>query len=102
MQETQVQSLGQEDPPLAPPRARKWQRILVFFPGESREQRSLVSYSPWSHKRVRQDLGTKQQKTLLSILRTFSMFKAHRDLLHLLVLWILILQMQKLRHRILK
>ena len=52
--------------------------------------------------RVRQDLGAKQQKTLLSTVRVFSMFKAHRDLLHLLLLWIFILQMQKLRHRILK
>ena len=23
---------------------------LVFFPGESHEQRSLVGYSPWDHK----------------------------------------------------
>ena len=43
--------------------------------------------------RVRQDLGTKQQKTLLSTVHVFSMFKAHRDLLHLLLLWIFILQM---------
>ena len=26
---------------------RKWQPILVFLPGESHGQRSLVGYSPW-------------------------------------------------------
>ena len=29
---------------------RAWQLILVFFPGESHGQRSLVGYSPWDHK----------------------------------------------------
>ena len=28
----------------------KWQPTLVFLPGKSLEQRSLVSYSPWGHK----------------------------------------------------
>ena len=99
MQETQVQFLGQEDPPgkeMAAHSSVLVQRILWT------EEPGLVDYSPWSHKRVRQGLGTKQQKTLLSTLCTFSMFKSHRDLLHLLLLWILILQMQKLRHRIFK
>ena len=45
MQEMQVQSLGQEDS-----LRRKWQPTLVFLPGESRGQRSLVGYSPWSCK----------------------------------------------------
>ena len=36
MQETQVQSLGQEDL-----WRRKWQATLVFLPGKSNEQRSL-------------------------------------------------------------
>ena len=85
-----------------PPRGRKWPPTLVCLSRESCGQGSLVDYSPWSHKRVRQGLGTKQQKTLLSTLCTFSMFKSHCDLLHLLLLWILILQMQKLRHRIFK
>ena len=29
---------------------RKQQPTLVFLPGKSHEQRSLVSYSPWGHK----------------------------------------------------
>ena len=45
MQETQVRSLGQEDPlekgSLPTP---------VFLPGEFHGQRSLVSYNPWGHK----------------------------------------------------
>ena len=32
------------------PWRRKWQPILVFLPGKSHGQRSLVGYSPWSHK----------------------------------------------------
>ena len=28
----------------------KWQPALVFLPGESHGQRSLVGYSPWGHK----------------------------------------------------
>ena len=32
----------------------------VFLPGESHEQKSLVGYSPWGHKRVGHDLATKQ------------------------------------------
>ena len=42
MQETWVQSLGREDP-----LEEAWQSTLVFLPGESRGQRSLVGYSPW-------------------------------------------------------
>ena len=30
---------------------RAWQPTLVFLPGESHGQRSLVRYSPWSHNR---------------------------------------------------
>ena len=45
MQETWVQSLGQEDP-----REKKWQPTPVFLPGESPGRRSLVRYSPWGHK----------------------------------------------------
>ena len=32
------------------PWRRKWQPILVFLPGESHGQRSLVGYSPWGCK----------------------------------------------------
>ena len=32
------------------PWRRAWQRTLVFLPGESHGQRSLVGYSPWGPK----------------------------------------------------
>ena len=32
------------------PWKRAWQPTAVFLPGESHGQRSLVGYSPWSHK----------------------------------------------------
>ena len=41
-QETQVWSLGLEDP-----LGRKWHPIPVILPGKSHGQRSLVGYSPW-------------------------------------------------------
>ena len=41
---------------------RKWQSILVFFPGKSHDQRRLVGYSQWGHKRVGHDWATKQQQ----------------------------------------
>ena len=44
MQEIQVRALSQEDP-----LEKGVQPIPVFFPGESRGQWSLVSYSPWGH-----------------------------------------------------
>ena len=46
MQETQVRSLGQEDPL----ERRKWQPIPVFLPGKSHGQRNLMGHSPWGHK----------------------------------------------------
>ena len=42
MQETQVWSLGGEDP-----LRREWQPVPAFLPGESHGQWSLVGYSPW-------------------------------------------------------
>ena len=45
MQETQVLSLGQEDP-----LRRKWQLTSVFLPGKFHGQRSLVDYSPCGRK----------------------------------------------------
>ena len=53
-QETQVRSLGWEDP-----WRRKRQPMPVFLPGKSHGQRSLVGYSPWGSQRVRHDLATK-------------------------------------------
>ena len=35
------------------PWRRKWQPTLVFLPGKSHEQRSLLGYSPWGGKRVK-------------------------------------------------
>ena len=45
MQESQVHSLGQEDP-----WRREWQPTPVFLPGEFHGQKSLVGYSPWDRK----------------------------------------------------
>ena len=42
MQETQVRSLGQEDP-----LRKAWLPTPVFLPRESLGQRSLVDYGPW-------------------------------------------------------
>ena len=50
MQETQVQSLGQEDP-----WRKEWQPTPVFFPGEFYGQKSLVGCSPWGHKELQRD-----------------------------------------------
>ena len=47
MQETQVQSLGQEDP-----WRREWLPTPVFLPGEFHGQRNLASYSPCSCKEL--------------------------------------------------
>ena len=47
VQETQVLSLGREDP-----LERKWQSTSVFLPGEPHGQRSLVGYSPWGRKEL--------------------------------------------------
>ena len=43
MQETWVQSLGQED---SLEKEMKWQPTPVFLPGESHGRRSLAGYSP--------------------------------------------------------
>ena len=32
------------------PLRKEWQPILLFFPGESHGQKSLVGYSPWDNK----------------------------------------------------
>ena len=43
------------------PWRRKWQTTSVFLPRKPHGQRSLVGCSPWSRKRVRHDLATKEQ-----------------------------------------
>ena len=57
MQETRVQSLGQEDPLEKGMATRS-----IFLPGESHGQRSLAGHSPWSHK----ESDTAEQLTLPS------------------------------------
>ena len=58
MQETWVRSLGQEDT-----LEKEMATHSSILPGKRYRQRSLVGYSPRGHKRVRNDLGTKQQAT---------------------------------------
>ena len=53
------------------PWRRKWQPTPVFLPGKSHGQRSLVGYSPWGHKKVGQDLMTKQQQNIQGIFFRF-------------------------------
>ena len=60
-QETQFQSLSQEDPLEKGIFSREWQPNPIFFTGKSHGQRSLTGYSPWGLKRIRDDLETKQQ-----------------------------------------
>ena len=55
IQETRVQSLGQEDP-----WRREWQPPPVFLPGEFHGQRSLAGDSPWDPK----ESDTAEQLTL--------------------------------------
>ena len=45
------------------PWSRKWQPTLVFFPGKSHGQRSLVGYSPWGHEKS----DTTEQLTLKTL-----------------------------------
>ena len=59
-QKMKVWSLGQEIP-----YRKKWLPTLVFLPGKSHGERSLVGYSPQACKKVRQDLVTKQKQKLL-------------------------------------
>ena len=47
IQEIQVPSLGWEDP-----LEKETETCSVFLPGEYHGQRSLVDYSPWSHKEL--------------------------------------------------
>ena len=41
---------------------RTWQLSPVFLPGKPHRQRSLASWTLWSHRRVGHNLVTKQQK----------------------------------------
>ena len=57
IQETQVQSLGWKDP-----LEKEMATFFSILPWESYGQRSLVGYSPWSHK----DLDTTERLILLT------------------------------------
>ena len=57
MQEMQIQSLDGEDP-----LEKEMATHFSIFAWEIHGQRCLAGYSPWGHKRVRQDLVTKQQQ----------------------------------------
>ena len=57
MQETQVQSLGWEDPLEKGMAFPSGIPTPVFLPEESHGQRSLVSYSPWGLNSVRHDFA---------------------------------------------
>ena len=47
MHETEVRSLGQEDP-----LEKEMTTTPVLLPGEFHAQRSLAEYSPWSYKEL--------------------------------------------------
>ena len=64
--ETQVQSLGLEDP-----WRRKWQSTPVFLPGKAHGWRRLAGSSPW---------GRKESDTTERLTHTHIMF--HNSLLH--------------------
>ena len=48
---------GQEEP-----LEKEMKHTLPFFPGKSHGQRTMEGYSQWGHKRVGQDLATKDSK----------------------------------------
>ena len=49
---------------------RKWQPTPVILPEKFHEERSLVGYSPWGHKRVRHKLVTKAHQMHITALDT--------------------------------
>ena len=62
MQETWVLSLAWED--LLEKEMATHSSILAW---KYHEQKNLVGYSPWSRKRVRHYMATKQEQVILSI-----------------------------------
>ena len=63
MRETQVRSLGREDP-----LGKEMAPTPVFLLGQSHEQRSLVGYSPWGHEELEttEQLSTQGQHDPIS------------------------------------
>ena len=73
------------------PQRRKWQPTPVFLPGKSHGQRSLAGYSPWGHKRVRNNLAAKQQQQKFHRISmphffTHSSVHGHSSSLHILAI----------------
>ena len=68
VQETWVQSLGQEDP-----LEKKQQPIPVFLPGELYRQRSLAGYSPWGCKQ------SNMTERLTACILKLKVYKRHLD-----------------------
>ena len=60
VQETWVQSLGQEDP-----LEEEMATTPVFLPGKSRRQKSLAGYSPWDHEESDIIEHTRRRKELM-------------------------------------
>ena len=56
------------------PKRREWQPILVFLPGKSHGQRSLVGCSPQGHKEL--DMTERLNNNNISIMNFFG--KTHR------------------------
>ena len=69
MQEIWIWSLGGEDP-----LEKEMTSPLLFLPGKSHGQRSQVGYSPWDHKRIGQDLATKQQQQYSTVCIDYILF----------------------------
>ena len=46
---------------------RKQKPTLVFLPGKSHGQRSLVNYSPWGHKRAGHQLVIKHKQVIFEL-----------------------------------
>ena len=78
MQETQVWSLGQEDP-LEKERAIH----SSILPGESHGQRSLVGYSPWGHK---ESDTTERLTHTHPIYITYILIYGNRKILHFTII----------------
>ena len=64
IQETQGQSLGQEDP-----LEKEWDQTPVLLPGEFCGQRSLMGCSPWGPKELDKlsDLHTRKEMCVYSV-----------------------------------
>ena len=52
------------------PQRRKWLTTVLFLPRKTYGQRSILTYSPWGHKRVGQDLATQHREYCISKLNT--------------------------------